>query len=85
MYLVCGETGEYSDHSDWPVEVFATEAQALAKAAELNAWCKANGVDGKCLGRWEQVQALQATAPDKSFFCDYTGTSYFVVPVEANL
>jgi hypothetical protein len=40
IYLVMGESGEYSDWQQWPVRAFATEAAATAHAAAANAWNK---------------------------------------------
>jgi hypothetical protein len=40
IYLVMGESGEYSDWQQWPVRAFATEAAADAHAAAANAWNK---------------------------------------------
>ena len=35
-YIVCGESGEYSDWTTWMVEGFFEEAAAIAKMNELN-------------------------------------------------
>jgi hypothetical protein len=40
IYLVMGESGEYSDWRQWPVRAFQTEAAADAHAAAATAWSK---------------------------------------------
>jgi hypothetical protein len=40
VFVVMGEAGEYSDHSEWPVRAFATHAEAKAFMDECEAYAK---------------------------------------------
>jgi hypothetical protein len=35
VYVICGETGDYSDRSDWRVSAFATEREAELEVEAL--------------------------------------------------
>jgi hypothetical protein len=78
VWIVVGETGEYSDYSEWNVAAFTTE--------EL-----ANHFRDLCQGEADKVSERKKDytfrrgfkhAYDTQFACDYTGTSYRVEMVE---
>ena len=72
-----GETGEYSDYSEWNVVAFTSEALA----SQFRDMCqveadKVNGSDDYRLRHGFKH------AYDTQFYCDYTGTKYRVEMVE---
>ena len=82
IFIVEGRTGEYSDSRDWPVKAFASEAAAnelvdklVAWLREHKVWMQSRKIEGN---RWK----LAACPLDPNFSCDYTGTDYFVLPVD---
>lgn len=86
IYVVFGQTGEWSDHCTWPVKAFKhldnakeliTKATASAneffQAVESNEVCKYD----LSLQDWAKVNPY-----DPKFSMDYTGTSYYYTVVE---
>lgn len=84
IYLVIAHTGEYSDHTTWPVRGFSTEAAAAAFAEKGNAWAKELGGTywgTECKIRYEDNEVLENPF-DSSLLSgrpDYTGFEYSVV------
>ena len=74
VYIVCGDTGEYSDHCAWYLKAFTGKAEADALCARLNAWCKERGYDVKA-----SEYNDQKPEEDPQFRADYTGTAYSVM------
>lgn len=89
MFIVFGQTGEYSDHSDWPVKGFTARERAEAFEFECTKAAKA----------WKETDTARQNEPgydwcaahdamktavpgDPNFRCDYTGTDYYTVEVE---
>lgn len=71
IFLVGGQTGEYSDHHEWPVAWFATREEAEEFAAE----CK------RLVPSGSDVYSFKHPL-DPFFSCDTsTGTDYYVIPV----
>lgn len=76
-YVVMGQTGEYSDHHEWPVCWTADKVWAellverLQRASEH--WWVVNGKD-----RYRYTQ-MQKPDFDPKFDRDYTGTTYYIV------
>ena len=71
IYLVVGETGEYSSHTEWPVIAYDDEAVAqrhidLAKA-------RADEIEG---GKERYERPKEANEWDPEMQMDYTGTIY---------
>lgn len=85
MYIVMGQTGEYSDRREWPVLAYATEQAAQDKVLELDAWLRSQGVhmSHPRLVFEEERDALRANAPDPGFDTDTWGhgTRYYVMAV----
>lgn len=79
IWVVYGETGEYSDHSEWTVAAYTSEADAKAHADAATKWYGENG--GKELRRYLGTPA-QANPHDPSMQIDYTGTEWNIYPVE---
>ena len=82
VYVVSGETGEYSDRRNWPVVAFLEKAQAEAFCERLNAWCKENF----CWYFSSDHYNRPTLCPlDLNFSCDYTGTAYHMweIPLRA--
>ena len=78
IYLVVGETGEYSDHRDWYVGWSADKdkAEALCHKCSLEAQDFKRRDDADPCGYIDR-----AIPSDPDFQMDYTGTRYFVVEV----
>jgi hypothetical protein len=86
VFVVTGETGEYSDTSSWNVAAFLDKAQAEAFCESLNQWCRDHGVlmSLRITVTWEERYSLKNPL-DPDFSCDYTGTQYhcFETPLRA--
>lgn len=74
-----GETGEYSDRTDWSVVAFTTEkaAKERAKLAQRKAKELFDDRDSKYRSRDDEKNEY-----DPNFQMDYTGTYYFIMEVE---
>ena len=96
IWLVEGATGEYSDHTEWPVCFYYDEAKAkehVEKAAaryrDIAAILKADEDAEDCSGTC--IRGPSAECPkhkdlknewDPTMQVDYTGTNYRCYPVE---
>jgi hypothetical protein len=87
VYVVAGNTGEYSDSRTWHVRAFTDKAQAEALCKRLNDWCKEKGVNGREYdgGTINYYEFKEKPIEDSGFDLDYTGTDYGVleIPLEA--
>jgi len=79
IYIVYGETGEYSDRSDWNVKAFFERKKALVLLNECSEDAK----------KWEIKRESEYTSPPKDWSkhdpdmkMDYTGTDYFIAEVD---
>jgi hypothetical protein len=90
-FIVFGQTGEYSDHTDWPVRGFLSREKAEAFEMECTKAAKAfkkyRDKRRENAGyAWdfeiEEAELKKAVAGDPSFRCEYTGTDYFTIEVE---
>lgn len=83
VYVVCGETGEYSNAKVWYVRSFLSPEPANAFRDRLNKWCEERGLHNEGLGR--DFREHGKPPEDPHFCCDYTGTSYGIleIPLEA--
>lgn len=80
VFVLFGNTGEYSDHSEWVVRAYTLQADAEADCAALNGIAKADGdVSYDYHRRNAVVERLRQH--DTSATMDYTGTEYFVAGV----
>ena len=78
VWIVMGETGEYSDYREWNVAGYTTEEEAEKhKNAAQREADKVNNGD-------IQTRHGFKNAYDTQFYCDYTGTRYNVVMVEVH-
>lgn len=79
IYVVFGQTGEYSDNQHWMVKAFRDEE--LAKQLVLDATKGAAEAYAKvCRSNWLRVKGGNPFDPDMK--TDYTGTSYWYDEVE---
>jgi hypothetical protein len=90
VYVVFGQTGEYSDHADWPARGFMSSERAEAFEFE----CTKAAKDFEDRRRvafddpesdWDdsdEIDAMRAEGLDPGFRRDYTGTDYYTVEVE---
>jgi len=77
VWIVVGETGQYSDYSEWNVAAFTTEELANHfRDLCQNEADKANG------SKDYEIRAGFKHAYDTQFYCDYNGTKYRVAMVE---
>jgi hypothetical protein len=92
IYVVMGHTGEYSDHSDWPIRAVATEDRAKALVTELDEEARRVGllsrrhemVDPKIAAQSSIVKNFQDRFGGEWVSCGYTGYDfdYFAVELE---
>lgn len=90
IYVVIGETGEYSDHSLWHVRAFDVEDEADAFAKRLNDRAESLGISESLgyfnLEQEEKVQAIEDMKDlDPECWADYTGVGYGVISVPLEL
>lgn len=76
VWVVVGETGQYSDYTEWNVAGFETEQ--LAEEFKNLCQVEADKVNGQ---GWEVRDGFRHKY-DTQFYCDYTGTRYLVAMVE---
>ena len=77
VYIVEGQTGEYSDYRNWPVKAFQDEQKAKAFTETLNAKAQALGIATTGC-HWAESQKIvpQMQELDPGVSIDYTGVSY---------
>jgi hypothetical protein len=76
VWIVVGETGEYSDYSEWNVAAFTTEELA----GDFRNLCQ--GEADKVNGKDCKLRDGFKSAYDTQYYCNYTGTTYRVEMVE---
>lgn len=85
VYIVMGETGEYSDRNEWPVVAYTDEVDAKAHVMRCDAWLLQNSVhansDTVAYDYTSSGKAL-INPHDPGFHFDYTGTRYYVIGVQ---
>lgn len=79
VWLVVGETGEYSDHRSWIVRGYRTEEEAVAHKDACQA--ASDYLKRKYPGRSQEAER-EGNPHDIQFYCDYNGTDYSVEMVE---
>ena len=80
MYLLTGQSGEYSDRTEWYCGVFDDKLEAERIAAKWTA--AAELLNYSDPHRWEDD--FKWDHPDPNFYIDYTGTEYYVSEVPYN-
>jgi hypothetical protein len=81
VYVVMGQTGEYSDRTEWVVVAYSNEADAQ-KHVE-NATRRAKELEVTKPRNWEALEAhLASNEFDPAMQLDYTGTRYYYMAVE---
>ena len=79
VWVVVGETGEYSDYSEWNVAAFTTESEAINFKEECER--ETSRISGGTKNSPRLREGFRH-AYDTQFHMDYTGTSYRVDMVE---
>lgn len=79
VYVLFGETGEYSDRQEWVVRAYANEDAANAERDKLNALAVGGGSGSTYDDR--QVVRMRLLPHDANASVEYTGTSYSVTEV----
>src|SRR5579872_4341894 len=81
IYVVRGQTGEYSDRSEWTVKAFVHEA--AAKKFVVDCTEQGNELNSKHNGKLYRVDdTTKQTWLDPKFYCDYSGFNYWYDSVE---
>lgn len=84
IYVVMGQTGEYSDRREWPVIASPCKAVAEKRAEDAADWARKNGYgtpEATAADRYEGDKRKQ-NPYDSGMDCDYTGTDYYVMAVD---
>jgi hypothetical protein len=85
VFVVMGETGEYSDREDWAVRAFGSQAEAEALVRALDEWLNEHHVSRNYGGQIDsdlRYGAGRLLCPlDPLFQLDYTGTRYYIITV----
>lgn len=77
IFIVTGQTGEYSDRVEWLVKAFRDRAKAMNFIAKAEDWLRANKLSFQNIdGRRLVDHPMPDFDPD--FRCDYTGTRYCI-------
>lgn len=86
IYIVMGETGEYLDHTDWPVLAFHNEEDAQAFVTKLDEWLRVNRLHMETENYHISMDYAQLNAIkhplDPDMRVDYTGTRYYAMSVK---
>lgn len=94
IYVVMGQTGEYSDHNEWIVGWVPTEADAKDAVMFLTERYKEilvkhslkenrYGLDGRDYEAQRKAEEEMRTTWDPAFSLDYTGAQYWYAEVPA--
>ncbi len=78
IYIVYGNTGKYSNRSEWPVAAYMDQALARAHVERAAAWYASVGGE-PILGRYD---CKLKNPYDPNMSVDYTGTDWYVGQVE---
>ncbi len=83
VYIVMGDTGEWSDHREWPVVAYLDEQKATDRVTALDTWLVENKVsrNHSDVLPYEERDRLKNPL-DPNFQADYTGTRYSAMEVE---
>lgn len=79
LYVVMGETGEYSDRSEWPIRAFVDKAKAETFVRGGDDFLRANGA------HYDSPHAPGHSLPENPWGisgCDYTGARLYMMEVE---
>lgn len=83
IHVVMGQTGEYSDHSTWPVAAYRSRKEA--ERHEIRATMRAKLAKQKGLGGYsneaERKKFMGDLDASPGMQMDYTGTDYFTLSV----
>lgn len=79
VYVVMGQCGEYSDHQEWSVAAYRSESLAAERVA--NATRRGAEVEAK-LKEGYNYNVLKENEFDPDMRSDYTGTEYYIMPVD---
>lgn len=80
IFVVRGQTGEYSDRTEWPVKAFTDEDKAKEFVVQADAIARELYIQAE---KSHSFWSFKGTHPlDSKFEMDYTGTSYYYEEVE---
>lgn len=87
VYIVQGNSGEYSDRVDWLVKAFISESKAIEFRDFLESKLKERGLhahsDAAIHSLKERTKkSIPMTQYDPDFYGDYTGTYYCILSVD---
>jgi hypothetical protein len=78
VWVVEGATGEYSDHTEWPVRAFTDEQAANVFCERVSA--RARELQQQYKSRYNIPEGANELDPD--MYIDYTGVNYRVYPID---
>lgn len=86
VFVIFGETGEYSDHQAWTVEAWSTREQAEARVAEIRRTLVEAGFSEPDEEEYqtnlsrhlERLAQAKAACGDSKLECQYIGTRYLI-------
>ena len=82
IYVIEGQTGEYSDSQHWLVAAYTDRSRAEAEVVRLTMLAKvAERFMGDSDSEEWRVAKGAAKAADPQFQCDFSGTIYSVLPL----
>ena len=81
VWILTGETGEYSDRTEWLVRAYTDKAKAEAECLKFCEWLRENGVYMDSVTNKSSIYDLKFDL-DPNFQCDYTGTRYYLQETE---
>jgi hypothetical protein len=83
IYILYGQTGEYSDRTDWFVAAYMSKIEAVKHEKLCEAWCHKSGCSyRKNYGSRIERDLLEGKNPyDPGMKVDYTGVQYCILPV----
>lgn len=82
IFIVTGETGEYSDHTGWFDGAYLSEEKAKNRVLELEGYLKTFGEHQSLNYKERKEVETKMREFDEQFELDYTGTRYFYFEVE---
>jgi len=84
IFIIQGNTGEYSDRCDWMVKAYFSQERAQKHMEILNNKLKElkllEGFEGDWKQRDDNSKIMKQF--DEQFMCDYTGSYYMLITVD---
>lgn len=84
VFIIEGNTGEYSDRTNWMVGAYLDQGAAESRIEFLRSEITRLGLNKGFSYDWEQRDkaSKEMSEHDENFRCDYTGTHYYLLTVD---